>query len=606
MMEKSPLRIGIWLPYGPNAAIRGEGLMRLLTLITRGFSVERHRFVFFCPTWLRKDLVDEIADYPPELRPLFSVQSVWSPFSVVTLFIFWSRMRQERRKESIIKAYGPFSRHSLRLARRHLSARVVRLALRLLSLRTFIPLAAGAAVLVVIALWLIVPAISQWARDVYLAASMLDIPRVVSIAVRREVLLGLAAVAALAIAIKLLGGRVLSLARAMWPGTWLRPIVVGLRLRRDLFYMNFERNEFRRMAEHANRVAEVDVWFTTHAAQESARYLAKPVVSLFADFVFFDCPSGMDPRILRRLRQRSKRLVGRADAIVVLSNYVRDRQLLKYFPSARSKPIHVIPHAMIDYRADCPEMAALEPLFAAGFTQREVAGEMLRTLVQKRLHKRIRRLGPAAADAETLALRYLDGFPFESVTYILCSTQNRAYKNVLTVVRAVAALNRKQGRNLKLLMTGHLDFEAPWDQIAGEIRNEQLMLDVISIPRVPRLAHAALFQGAALVVHPSFFEAAFPWSFSEAVSMGTPALLCNVEMTTEGLDVSELEDFLFDPYSVSDLMRKMEWALANRDALLRHQRRLYERAATGRSWQKVGSEYADVFESVARSRRERA
>ena len=601
MNGKAVTRIGIWMPYGPGIGIRGEGLLRLLTLVADGIDPARYRFAFFCPVWLKRDLENEIEDYPPIRRTMFSVRSCWSPFTIMTLLIFfpqiWHSIGPQRRRRGEFR----LRKWLARLSRRTLIA-ARRLALRLLAASVFIPVVL---ILVAVSLWL------AWTH----ATVVLAIGTSVSLAdiwdsglsglrqawnwIGRTPLAVVLPAVAGAIALWLrVGPNKGDRPRRPWShaGLWARTLIGRLHWVRANLYHLVQAREFRQMARLANRTADVDLWLTIHAEHDSARHLVKPVVSLFPDLVYFDCPSGVDERRLRRLRVRAHRLIERADALIVFSENVRRRQLAGNFKLAASKRIHVIPHAMIDYVAGCPELARLDRLADGSVTARQVNAAVIRAFLARR-SARARQTLPSR-HPEVQILQYLEELPFEDIGYVFCSTQNRPYKNVVGLVKAVRLLIRERYRNIKLVMTGYMNFDDGEDKVAQYVRAEQLHWDVVSIHRVPRLVHAALFRGAALTVHPSFFEGGFPFCFSESVSLGTPALLSRTPNTLDLFPRDAIEPFLFDPYSVTDLADKIEWALDNRAQVLDVQTQLYHEAKASRTWATVGAEYARVFESV--------
>src|SRR5262249_44967610 len=148
-------------------------------------------------------------------------------------------------------------------------------------------------------------------------------------------------------------------------------------------------------------------------------------------------------------------------------------------------PIHVIPHAMIDYTADCPALEELERLKSPEATIREAGAAVINQyLVRKSVQTR-RMLSPKHPDVQML--QYLEGLSFDDITYVFCSTQNRSYKNIMNLAKAMRLLIRERYRDIKLVMTGYMNFNDPADAIAQYVRHEQLHWDVVSIPRVPRL-----------------------------------------------------------------------------------------------------------------------
>ena len=143
--------------------------------------------------------------------------------------------------------------------------------------------------------------------------------------------------------------------------------------------------------------------------------------------------------------------------------------------------------------------------------------------------------------AEARGWRHLVDFPFEHVDYVVVSTQDRQTKNVVTVVDAVAQLLRHEALDLKLLMTTPIHVGATWTPLPGRIASDGLDLDVLSLPDLPRDVHAALYHGASLAIHASFYEGGqAPFPFHEAVSVGTPCLIADGPHTREFLGTTRL------------------------------------------------------------------
>ena len=607
------VRIGIWLPLSPLNKVRGEGLLRLLTLIASGFDPKRHSFVFFCPIWLRKEMADEIKDYPPALQSMFSVQSIWSSFSIVTLAMYFSYILANRRQ-----APKPRLKSGLRqwVRRRKLASLLGARRLVLAGLKTsiFIPLCATAALILG---WMLNAAVGflwsdqlaqtasdgihwiqstglsvlHWAQLTVSASQSLVMPLIL-----------LASVATAALITSRFGLRAIKSAPFIRSGvlkrpyTWVRAQVQRAIAARAQLNRMFQAHEYRQMALRANKTAKVDVWLTVHPQFDSARYLKKPLVAFFADFVFLDCPGPIEGKILRRLKLKVQRVMKRANAVIVFSEHVRTHQLNQFIGIEQMRSVRVIPHAMIDYPSDCPELSELASAMSGKMQIRDLDAMLIREFFVLRSKKVLRRSPRSHPDV--LMQEYLQSLPFADITYIFCSTQNRSYKNLVNLAKAVETLIRERYRNVKLILTGQMYFDESDDALAQYVRDKQLHWDIVSIPRVPRLVHAALFRSAAVTVHPSFFEGGFPFTFAESVSMGTPVLLSRAPTTLEQFPLKDMESFLFDPYSVTNLADKIEWALANRAQLLAQQRRLYDASIQQRDWRRVGREYAQVFDDV--------
>jgi hypothetical protein len=63
-------------------------------------------------------------------------------------------------------------------------------------------------------------------------------------------------------------------------------------------------------------------------------------------------------------------------------------------------------------------------------------------------------------------------------------------------------------------------------------------------------------------------------------------------------DVELRNAMLFDPYDWTDIARRIEWALANRDALLARQRAYFEATIAPRSWDDVLDDYLSILRRI--------
>jgi glycosyltransferase involved in cell wall biosynthesis len=102
---------------------------------------------------------------------------------------------------------------------------------------------------------------------------------------------------------------------------------------------------------------------------------------------------------------------------------------------------------------------------------------------------------------------------------------------------------------------------------------------------------ASLYCWASLAVNPTLFEGGFPFTFTEAYSVGTPSLLSNIAMVREKIVDSSLRDrMIFDPLNPQDLANKILWGIDHRAELFDSQRMLYEAFPT---WEMVAKSYSD-------------
>ena len=347
-------------------------------------------------------------------------------------------------------------------------------------------------------------------------------------------------------------------------------------------------SEFKHMVDYANKSLNIDCWFVLNVIHPGMKYLNGPVVSLFADFVPATCPTGFPEWAVRLDKDRIKKAMPYVTRYITLSDHVRHEHAEKLFAIAPEKLV-TIHHAPIDLSPSLP----LYKLGAPRTTEsRAKAAQIIRDYCGTKLWK-------TDSLARRLLQEYLADFPFEEVDYVFVSTQNRPYKNIDRVAEAVARLLRRDFVDLKMVVTCQMDIFSGAG-LGHFVGSNFLHHDILSIPRVPREVHAALYHCAAVTVHPSFFEGGTnSFTFYESLSLGTPVLLSRNAATREASDGPDFDALMFDPYSVEEMADMIRQTIAERDAVFARQWQIYERHAARRNWGDVARDYAEVFRSAA-------
>jgi glycosyltransferase involved in cell wall biosynthesis len=333
----------------------------------------------------------------------------------------------------------------------------------------------------------------------------------------------------------------------------------------------------RELAVFANTEVSVDGWLVLFPYFSGATLLSRRYAVILPDAIPYSFPLNWHPDHWTPAgwpawRHRTARVIASADTVVTFSKHVAVDAAQRLF----GLPIHrttIVPHAHPDLR---PHLACLPADGNRSTLSQSTAAGLLR------------------AHAEARGWRHLVDFPFEHVDYVVVSTQDRQTKNVVAVVDAVAKLLRHEALNLKLLMTTPIHIGAPWTLLPGHIASVGLDLDVLSLPDLPRDVHAALYHGAALAIHPSFYEGGqAPFPFHEAVSVGTPCLIADGPHTKEFLGTTDAQGFVFDPYDPSSLATAIRAILVDRSAVLARQRALLA-AMPARNWGDVAADYVSA------------
>jgi glycosyltransferase involved in cell wall biosynthesis len=188
---------------------------------------------------------------------------------------------------------------------------------------------------------------------------------------------------------------------------------------------------------------------------------------------------------------------------------------------------------------------------------------------------------------------YWNPFVWDRSTFVFYSSQARGQKNILSLLRSIEILRHRGGDPIRLVLTCERTLGSQIDLFVSE---HQLDAWVLFAPGVSNQVLASLYCWSSLAVNPTLFEGGFPFTFTEAYSVGTPSLLSDISMVRErlacrGNETGLLQErMLFDPMNPLDLAEKIRWGVANRQELIALQRGLFEAFPT---WEEVAQRYSD-------------
>lgn len=548
-----PLRIGVWAPLHIGSRWQHEGLTRLFAYIAEGTPPEKAEFIILAPRWQKEDIEEDIES----LRKLCpaKIECAVHPGGVpFILRIARQLLMNDQRKRN-------FTNHiwiSLKRIRNWLGIKI----------SSFLATPVGK--YETLLAWILISpllAVDYTGRLIFNGTKRLARRSGIKRRIRRRT--------------KLFYGLLSNIKGQLYNFAY--------GIARDTY-----QTEFQRMARYANQKLDIDCWLILNPVHVNSKYLEAPLVSIFPDFVPASCPTGFPEDFVQTALERIKELDPHITRFVTLSEHVRKDHAGKLF-NIDPKRVSVIPVAPVDLS---PSLPRLHRAAESTVESRKKAATIIRDYCAAKIRAPI--YGP-----NELLEKYLKDFPFEDAPYVFVSTQNRPNKNILRVVKAVESILRRDFIDLKLIMTCAIDLHSPLDELSHYIGSQRLHQDILSIPRVPRDVHAALYHCAAVTVHASFFEGgtgSFP--FYESLSLGTPILMSLNKSTIEGSDGPDYNEMLFDPYSTDELAKKIKSILVNRQAAFRNQARIYERHVAVRTWSHVADEYLQVFQdAVAEGRR---
>jgi glycosyltransferase involved in cell wall biosynthesis len=147
-----------------------------------------------------------------------------------------------------------------------------------------------------------------------------------------------------------------------------------------------------------------------------------------------------------------------------------------------------------------------------------------------------------------------------------------------------------------LILTGH---PSAIPEIWQFIFDNRLENDVIFLHGLKIEELAACYKLATLAVNPSLSEGGCPFTFTEALSVGTPVVMARIPVTEEVIRNSGVQDAtFFDPYDWEDCASRIEWAIKNRAELLSLQLKTYAELCE-RSWTDVVREHLQVLDDIS-------
>lgn len=353
-----------------------------------------------------------------------------------------------------------------------------------------------------------------------------------------------------------------------------------------------EDREYAVLLDKANRLQNVDVWYSVHAGVRYAKYLVKPKVVAVPDLVFRECPTGFHQQVIDSTSRHIHAMLESVAATISYSEFVRENHVVKAL-GVDPQITHVIRHAPHDLSDELKVITSWH-----GGNCRRAALALVRNYLKYSYEP------PATSKESAEYLRFLKNylleFPFDECAFIFVSSQIRPHKNYHNLLLAYETLLRKRYVNVKFLFTGQVTAHSDKMSLYQYVLDNHLEFDVLSLPRLPRNVHAALYYLSALTVVPTLFEGGFPFPFSESLSVGTPVVMSDIPVVREMLPADLIKITLFDPYDVNAMADRIQWALENRQGLLEKQTTFHQHLCS-RTWEDVSREYHAVFQKVANS-----
>lgn len=539
---------GIFVAYPPTVDLRDQGLGRHLAMFLKGAEhIDDIKFTILCPSWT-KDALESLFE---------SEQVSASIFDVVA----------PSRKPYALRLYELFRAYRARPKRPSLATRFVGAAVGLGKKIVGAVSARGVAVydvwsFIIFALYAVPLAV------VFLLFAVILSPLILIVSV----------VGGLGVLWRDIGSRIV---KNEWVTVFRRyssliekPEAHAWVL--DLFD-RMQEKELRRMWSKLKAVEDIRAWYCPTAFWPAFHNIKAPRLMCVPDVVLCDFPVGFSgvggDRFLRTFEAVETAIRG-GKYFVTYSETVKWNTLVDRY-NVPANNVAVIQHAT-------NSLDALVNIH--GFEKGDVPS---RVFCQGLLVDALLKSGNYA---------YAANFSNLNVKFLFYASQLRPNKNVLLLLRAYEHLLRKRYLGHKLLLTGS---PATMPEIWRFVIEHRLEGDVLFLHGLSISELAACYKLADIAVNPTLSEGGCPFTFTEALSVGTPVVMSRIPVTLEVLADAELGRLtFFDPYSWKDCADRIEWAVNHREELLEIQKVAYQDLSR-RTWSNVVREHLEVLEKIA-------
>jgi len=534
---------GIYIAYPPTVDMSNEGLGRYLAAFLKGAAQRSDvRFVLVCPSWSRKGL-DRLFSGEGVPTDLFEIRHPpKSPFILrvyEAISAYRKRMREKSQPHRTVEWLRRIEDHAEKFVLQRVAAALTFLPLIPMALIACLVLAAA---LVLSPLLLIVVAAYLIVRGARLVAKWAASPIAVA-------------------------------------STRLHKVLAHPEDDSFVFrlYKFMEESESRRMLKLVAGMTNVRAWYCPTAFWPSFNQIRAPKLMCVPDVVLRDfaidfCQLGGD-RLLTTFEEVES-TIRSAKYFTTYSDAVKWETLVDGY-AVNSADITVVRHAP----NDLSQLVVVGGFGDAAGVSRRYCEWLLSCALRKSSN-------PA----------YANDIPNRSIRFLFYASQFRPNKNLISLLRAYEHLLRSQKIAHKLILTGK---PTMLPAVQDFIREHFLENDVVCVHGLAVQELAACYKLADLAVNPSLSEGGCPFTFCEALSVGTPVVMSRIPVTTEVLVGHELQaQTLFDPYDWQDIADRIEWALAHRDELLSIQLPVYAQLAQ-RNWVDVVDEHIAVLERIS-------
>lgn len=321
---------------------------------------------------------------------------------------------------------------------------------------------------------------------------------------------------------------------------------------------------------------DVKAWYSPTAFWPEFNQIKKPSLMCVPDVVLAEFPIGFAQSGGMRFTQAFRNVensILSAKHVVCYSEHIKQGTLIERYGFNEDR-VNVVRHAPLDLSPHIPSRNG-----------RKLGEDQLFSLSV--LNDIISR-GMTDVGYKSKSLDQLD--------YIFYASQFRPNKNVITLLSAYRRLIESGETQSKLILSGNKN---AFPSVQEYIKNADLENQVLCVPGLEMHELAILFENARLAINPSLSEGGAPFTFTEALSVGTPIVMARIPVTLEVISNPSLDDrMFFDPYSVDDLAKVLLYGLENSKELLELQQPVFNKLSL-RTWRMVVEEHIQVLRNIS-------
>ncbi|MEQ8822809.1 MAG: hypothetical protein RIC14_00370 [Filomicrobium sp.] len=342
-------------------------------------------------------------------------------------------------------------------------------------------------------------------------------------------------------------------------------------------------------AAKLDKKSGVDVWWAINPAMFGLEFLPKPLVVNFWDFASGEFGFLWPPRDVDIFQRRLQAATSNSTHLITQSLHNYNLKLAPCFGVERSR-------VSIVYLAHPDHYAELIRSFDETRVRSAESRAEASRIIQEHVRKLLKNINHAHFASRGIDLSRLLSFDFATQPYVVISTQNRPYKNLLFAVKAFLKMVSEKSIDARLILTSPFDLADDSDKIAEVIHSQNAYDRVFCLPRVPEDVHASLYHCARATVHPSLSEggvSAYP--FLEGMVMGCPGLIARADYTVEGNRLhSDYDSILFDVMDDGELIEKLAALIEDSDGGYRAQKPIFDEHGRW-NWEYASVEYLRVM-----------